>query len=196
MSKLHIKREVKSLPVITLISGYRLSDRVTALLSLSNASRSSFLTAAEPHSRYRPTTYGQEWQRHISYKAEHRSRLASPAAGKRSKMFKQLLRKLKQCQPLILTAHVHHQKLLKRQLAGKRPMPKLSTAAGDILSSIHGAIPSCKPVAHHQLIQNPLRTAFYVKLGRWSNKDKRNFPLILLIQITIVFPCSNNCIIL
>lgn len=38
------------------MSGYWLSQRVTALLSLSKASRSSFFTAAEPQSRYSPTT--------------------------------------------------------------------------------------------------------------------------------------------
>lgn len=52
---------------MTLISGYWLSQRVTALLSLSKASRSSFLTAAEPHNRYRPTTWKQKQQPHISH---------------------------------------------------------------------------------------------------------------------------------
>lgn len=56
MAQFYIKRKTNVLPVMTLISGYWLSQRVTALLSLSNASRSSFLTAAEPHNRYRPTT--------------------------------------------------------------------------------------------------------------------------------------------
>lgn len=43
---------------MTLISGYRSSERQTAALSRSKASRSSFFTAAEPHRRYSPTTWG------------------------------------------------------------------------------------------------------------------------------------------
>lgn len=38
------------------MSGYRSSERQTAALSRSKASRSSFFTAAEPHRRYSPTT--------------------------------------------------------------------------------------------------------------------------------------------
>lgn len=114
-----IKRKESALPVMTLMSGYWLSERVTALLSRSNASRSSFLTAAEPHRRYRPTTCNHKQQTHISHfpapgtLSRHHLLPLLGSPTKRT-VCKYTLREHKQCKPLTSNGNVQYQTLHKR----------------------------------------------------------------------------------
>lgn len=58
---------------MTLISGYTSSERHTAALSCSKASRSSFFTAAEPHRRYSPTTWGYRQRKDVFQQPQART---------------------------------------------------------------------------------------------------------------------------